>query len=64
MLNLQDMANLVRIIDVSADKGQFKGPELSTVGGIRDRLVATIEAEQNKPAQQELTLSTDPAKVV
>lgn len=65
MLNLQDMANMLRIIDVACENGQFKGPEMSTVGGIRDRLLVAIETEQKKAQQpqQELTLSTEPAKV-
>lgn len=43
-ISIADLQNVLRIIDVSAERGTFKGNELSAVGGIRDKLSAFLEA--------------------
>ena len=50
-IGLQDIANAVRIIDIVTERGSFKGAELSSVGGVRDRLAAFIDA--NNPSPEE-----------
>ena len=51
-LGLQDIANAVRVIDVCSSRGAVQGDELSSVGQVRDRLVAFLNAHQ-PPAQEE-----------
>ena len=48
---LNDIANVVRIIDVASQRGAFRGPELSQVGTVHDRLMKFLEANQPKPAE-------------
>lgn len=43
-INLQDLQNLLHIVDVSAERGTFKGNELSSVGQVRDKLAIFLEA--------------------
>jgi len=49
-LSLNDLAAAVQIIDVCSKRGAFEGPELETVGQVRGRFAAFIEA--NKPAEE------------
>ena len=51
VLNVQDIVNAVKIIDVVSGRGAVKGDELSSVGAVRDRLVAFVNA--NTPQQTE-----------
>ena len=51
VLNVQDIVNVVKIIDVVSGRGAVKGDELSSVGAVRDRLVAFVNA--NTPQQTE-----------
>ena len=48
-ITLNDIANVVRIIDVASQRGAFRGPELSQVGTVHDRLMKFLEANQPKP---------------
>ena len=50
-LGIQDIAAVVSIIDVVSSRGAFKGPELSSVGQLRDKLATFVE--QNKPLEKE-----------
>jgi hypothetical protein len=50
-LNVQDIINVVKIIDVVSERGAVKGDEMSSVGRVRDRLVAFVNA--NVPAEEE-----------
>ena len=50
-ITLNDIANVVRIIDVASQRGAFRGPELSQVGTVHDRLMKFLEANQPKPAE-------------
>lgn len=50
-INLSDMQNVLRIIDVAAERGAFRGNELTTVGGVRDKLAAFLEATLPKDSE-------------
>lgn len=49
-LSLQDIASMVQIVDLCSKRGAFEGAELETVGGLRTRIMAFLEA--NKPAEE------------
>lgn len=50
-LSINDIAMAVRVIDVAAERGAYRGPELSSVGKVRDTLAGFVQA--NTPAQTE-----------
>lgn len=50
-LNVQDIANIVKIIDVVTGRGAIQGDELSSVGNLRDRLVAFVNANAPQPSE-------------
>ena len=56
-ITLVDLQNTLRIIDVAAERGAFKGGELTSVGSVRDKLAAFLEAtlpkEDAAPAEAE-----------
>jgi hypothetical protein len=52
-LNVQDIINVVKIIDVVSERGAVKGEELSSVGTVRDRLVAFVNANAPQPPAEE-----------
>lgn len=56
-LNVNDLAVMINIIDVSAERGVFKGTELKPVGDLRERLVEFVKqvSEQNKEVPNEST---------
>tara|TARA_B100000927_G_C16136663_1_gene337573 strand:+ start:298 stop:561 length:264 start_codon:yes stop_codon:yes gene_type:complete len=58
-ITLNDIANVVRIIDVASQRGAFRGPELSQVGTVHDRLMKFLEANQPKPAEDGKPAATD-----
>jgi hypothetical protein len=43
-INLVDLQNVLRIIDAAAERGAFKGNELSVVGQVRDKVATFLEA--------------------
>jgi hypothetical protein len=43
-LSVQDVSNVVQIIDECARRGAFQGPELQSVGVVRDRLAEFVDA--------------------
>ena len=43
-LSLQDLATVVQIIDICSRRGGFEGQELEAVGGLRNRVVAFVNA--------------------
>ena len=47
-LSLQDIATMVQIIDVCSKRGGFEGPEMEAVGGLRNRIVAFLNANAPK----------------
>ena len=54
VLNVQDIVNAVKIIDVVSGRGAVKGDELSSVGSVRDRLVAFVNANTPQPAEEDV----------
>ena len=62
-LNVQDIINVVKIIDVVSGRGAVKGEELSSVGTVRDRLVAFVNANSPQPpAEDEVSETVDSAE--
>jgi hypothetical protein len=61
-ITLNDIANVVRIIDVASQRGSFRGPELSQVGTVHDRLMKFLEANQPKPTEDGKPAATDDEK--
>ena len=53
-LNIRDIADSMKIIDVCVKRGAFDGVEMEPVGKVRNRLEAFVKAytEQNKPDEQ------------
>lgn len=54
-ITLVDLQNTLRIIDVAAERGAFKGGELTSIGSIRDKLAAFLEATlpKEEPTEEE-----------
>jgi len=50
-LSLADLAAVVQIIDFASKRGTFDGPELESVGGVRNRFATFVEQQQ--PAAEE-----------
>lgn len=46
-LNINDLAMVVKIIDLGSEKGIFKGPDLKPVGDLRERIVGFIQEVEN-----------------
>jgi hypothetical protein len=45
-LSLQDIATMAQIVDLCSKRGAFEGSELEAVGGLRNRIVKFLEANQ------------------
>jgi len=52
-LTVADLRNLRTIIDISSQRGSFKGPELGTVGAVFDKLDAFLKGVDAKEAAQQ-----------
>lgn len=49
-ITLNDLAIVINIIDTCTERGSFKGPELITVGSIREKFASFIrENQKNEP---------------
>lgn len=46
-ITLNDLTSIIVIIDTAAQRGAFKGEELSSVGAIRDKFSSFIKAAQD-----------------
>ena len=46
IINAQDLAGVVSIIDVCSQRGAFRGEELAGVGRLRETLLAEIREQQ------------------
>jgi len=60
-LSLQDIATMVQIIDIVSRRGGFEGPELESVGGLRNRTVAFLNAAAPKGETPEGAVPEVPA---
>ena len=60
-LSLQDIATAVQIIDICSRSGGFEGPELASVGGLRERFVSFVQANapKDEPAPEGSVPETD-----
>jgi hypothetical protein len=50
-LGMGDLAAVIQIIDVCSKRGAFEGPELESVGQIRGKFAAFVQANQ-PPAEE------------
>lgn len=50
-VTIQDIAMAVQVIDLAAERGGFKGPEMEVIGGLRGRLAEFVAANQ-PPAEE------------
>ena len=51
-LNINDLAMVVKIIDLGSEKGIFKGPDLKPVGDLRERIVGFIQEVETSNKEQ------------
>jgi len=58
-LSKNEMANMIKIIDASAEKGMFRGPELFVVGSLREKLVQLHDAPEQEQATGEFVIDTE-----
>ncbi len=61
-IQLHDLANVLNLIDVAAQKGLFKGDQLSAIGSMRDRFMA--ELKEQAPAEDNVATIEDPDTAV
>lgn len=52
-INLQDIDAVVRIIDAVSARGAFRGPELSSVGAVREKFAAYLQEQAVKQQAQQ-----------
>jgi len=57
ILGLKELAQMVAVIDTAASRGTFKAEEFSTIGRLREILIAEsqTQAQIRQAAQQEVT---------
>lgn len=48
-LTLSDLVNMLQIVEAATSRGAFKAPELSTIGGVYDRVSAYVKHVSPKP---------------
>jgi len=51
-LNIQDLAMMVKVIDLSSEKGVFKGADLKPVGDLRERIVEFVKQVEATSKEQ------------
>lgn len=62
ILGLKELAQMVAVIDTCASRGTFKAEEFSTIGRLREIIIAESQAQaqiRQQAAQQEQTESLD-----
>ena len=57
-IGVADLEAVVQIIDACSQRGAFKGPELASVGNVRNRIDEFVKA--NKPAEPEASEEEQP----
>lgn len=50
-LNINDLAMMVKVIDLSCEKGVFKGADMKPVGDLRERIVQFVKEVEASSAQ-------------
>ncbi len=65
-LTIQDLTAVVQVIDVVTARGALRGDELSTVGGLRDKVAAFVKAaqEQQNNSAPETEVEVNDAEVL
>ena len=58
-LSLADLAAVVSIIDATTKRGAFEGAELESVGAVRNRFAAFVQAQQEAQQDTESATATD-----
>ena len=58
-LNINDLAFMLKMIDVVTERGGFRGGELANVGTIRNKLEAFVRANAPKEEAEETTTDGD-----
>jgi hypothetical protein len=61
-IQLHDLANVLNLIEVAAQKGLFKGDQLSAIGSMRDRFMQ--ELKEQAPAEDNVATIEDPDTAV
>ena len=65
-LKLSDLQQTLQIIDAAAVRGAFRGPELTGVGTVRDRLAAFVAfmtpPAEDAPAAEEVAETVETAE--
>jgi len=53
-ITILDLQNVVKVIDTAAERGAFKGNELSAVGTVRDKVANFLAAipQEEAPAEE------------
>ena len=51
-LTLNDLASVIRLIDVISSRGGFKGEELSEIGALRDKYLSFLQAASAETESQ------------
>jgi len=59
-LELSDLQNLLMIVDVASQRGAFKGPELSQIGQVFDRVAKFLQNTLPPAEQQTATPAAQP----
>lgn len=57
-INFNDIRNILSVIDACASRGAFKGEEMQSVGALRNKVAAFVEA--NMPEQEPADEDVDP----
>ena len=60
-INLSDLGTLLQIVDLSTQRGAFRGAELTQVGAGFDKLNTFLAYVQSQQAEQEAEGQTDEA---
>jgi hypothetical protein len=58
-LNVNDLAMVVKIIDLGSEKGIFKGADLKPVGDLRERIVEFVKQVEAAKEQPNESTSTE-----
>lgn len=64
-ISIHDLQNVLKIIDAAAERGAFKGNELTAVGTVRDKVanfLAAIPGNEPAEATEEVAESTEEEK--
>lgn len=51
-IDVQDIAAAIQVIDVASSRGAWQGSELSSIGNLRDKFAAFVEAARAAQAAQ------------